>query len=167
MVTASRSSVRQTAVFAFAMLLCGAANPASQTPAADISAGYYSREQNAGELARASGKSQFIRFYEGDRIVTLFIPYPYAATLEPATIRQVFERAVQTTSGDAYLSNTFGLLDERATVHLDRIRLIDGGYFFDCGASVPCRIEFTDAGMHVIRRGIVNDTTTEYDLVPD
>jgi len=151
----------------FAILLCGAANSASLTPTADISAGYYSREQNDGELARASGKSQFIRFYEGNRIVTLFIPYPYAATVEPAMVRQVFERAVQTTSGDAYLSNTFDLLDERATVHLDRVRLIEGGYFFDCGAAVPCRIEFTDDGMHVIRRGIVNDTTTEYDLVPD
>jgi len=148
------------------MLLCGIAN-SSQAPTADFAAGYYSREQNDGELAKASRKSQFIRFYDSDRIVTLFIPYPYAASLEPATIREVFERAVRKTPGDAYLADTFGLLDERATVHLDRIRLIDGGYFFDCGAALPCRIEFTDDGMHVIRRGIVNDTTTEYDLVPD
>ena len=167
MLAANPLSSGAAAILLFAILFCGAASSASQTPAVDISTGYYSREQNDGELARASGKSQFVRFYEGNRIVTLFIPYPYAATVEPATVREVFERAVQTTSGDAYLSNTFGLLDERATVHLDRIRQIDGGYFFDCGASMPCRIEFIDSGMHVIRRGIVNDTTTEYDLVPD
>ena len=167
MVAANRSPLRVTAVTLLASLLCSVADSASQTPATDISAGYYSREQNDGELARASGKSQFIRFYEGNRIVTLFIPYPYATSVKPATIRQVFERALRKTSGDAYISDTFGLLDERATVHLDRIRLIDGGYFFDCGAAVPCRIEFTDDGLNVIRRGIVNDTTTEYDLVPD
>jgi hypothetical protein len=148
------------------MLLSGLASAAQQA-VADFPEGYYSREQNDGELARASGRSQFIRFYGSGRIVTLFIPYPYATTVEPATVREVFERAVRKTSGDAYISDTFDLLDERATVHLDRIRLIDGGYFFDCGAAVPCRIEFTDGGMNVIRRGIVNDTTTEYHLIPD
>jgi hypothetical protein len=167
MVAVNSSPLRGAAVLLFAVLLCGVADSASQTTVIDIFAGYYSREQNDGELAKASGKSQFIRFYENDRIVILFIPYLYATSVEPATIRQVFERAVRKTPGDAYISDTFGLLDERATVHLDRIRLIDGGYFFDCGAAVPCRIEFTDDGMNVIRRGIVNDTTTEYDLVPD
>jgi len=90
-----------------------------------------------------------------------------ALIVESATIRQVFDRAVRKTSRSAYISDSFGLLDEKATVHLDRVRLIDGGYFFDCGAAVPCRIEFDDTGMKIIRRGLVNDHTTKYNLVPD
>lgn len=166
MVTATRSPWF-TALTAFVIPLCSVADSSSQPAAADIAAGYYAREQNDGELASASGSSQFIRFYGQDRIAELYIPFPYANSVAPATIRQVFDRAAGKTPGIAYLSDTFGLLDEKATVHLDRIRLIDGGYFFDCGASLPCRIEFTDEGMNIIRRGLVSDRTTHYNLVPD
>ncbi|MDH3715210.1 MAG: hypothetical protein OET44_15350 [Gammaproteobacteria bacterium] len=74
MVAANRSPLRDTAASLLALLLCVAADSSSYTSAADFSAGYYSREQNDGELARASGTSQFIRFYESDRIVTELVP---------------------------------------------------------------------------------------------
>lgn len=134
---------------------------------ADAYSGYYSREQNDGELARASRNSHYIRFFPENRIVRLIIPFPYSTTLSADTIRRVFDIAINKTTGSAYISDTFGLLDERIVAHLDSVRLIEGTYFFDCGVTVPCRIEFTGKGMNIVQKGIVKDHVTAYDLVPD
>ncbi len=134
---------------------------------ADIYSGYYSREQNDGELARTSRKSHYIRFYPENRVVRLIVPYPYSTTLSIDSIRKVFDSAANKTSGSAYISDTFGILDEKIVAHLDSVRLIDGDYYFDCGVAVPCRIEFADQGMNIIEKGIVKEHVTAYDLVPD
>lgn len=134
---------------------------------AEIYSGYYSREQNDGEMARASRKSHYIRFYPENRIVRLIIPYPYSTTVSADAIREVFDIAANKTTGSAYIADTFGVLDERIVAHLDLVRLIEGSYYFDCGVAVPCRIEFADKGMYVIQKGIVKEHVTAYDLVPD
>ncbi len=134
---------------------------------ADIYSGYYSREQNDGELAQSSRKSHYIRFYPENRVVRLIVPYPYSTTLNADTIRKVFDSAASMTLGSAYISDTFGLLEEKIVAHLDTIRLIDGIYYFDCGVAVPCRIEFVDEGMNIVEKGLVRDHVTAYDLVPD
>ena len=133
----------------------------------DIYSGYYAREQNDGDMARASRKSHYIRFYPGNRVVRLIIPFPYSTTLEADTLRKVFKIATGKTSASAYLSDTFGLLDQKIVAHLDSVRLIDGIYFYDCGVAVPCKINFTDKGMNIIQKGLVKDHVTAYDLVPD
>lgn len=132
-----------------------------------IYAGYYSREQNDGEMARASRNSHYIRFYPGNRVVRLIIPFPYSTTVSADTIRKVFDMAVSRSVGGAYISDTFGLLDERIVAHLDSVRLIDGEYYYDCGVAVPCRIEFMDEGMNIVQQGLVRDHVTAYHFVPD
>ncbi|MDA9982476.1 hypothetical protein N9H39_07010 [Gammaproteobacteria bacterium] len=134
---------------------------------ADAYSGYYSREQNDGDMARASRNSHYIRFFPDNRIVRLIIPFPYSTTLSADTIRRVFDIAANRTTGSAYIQDTFGLLDEKIVVQLDSVRLIEGTYFFDCGVTVPCRIEFTGNGMNIVQKGIVKDHITAYDLVPD
>ena len=133
----------------------------------DIYSGYYSREQNDGELARTSRNSHYIRFYPGNRVVRLIVPYPYSTTLNADSIRKVLDIALNKSVGSAYISDTFGVLDEKVVAHLDSIRLIEGIYYFDCGVAVPCRIEFIDKGMIIIEKGIVKEHVTAYDLVPD
>lgn len=139
----------------------------AQDGGVDIYYGYYSREQNDGELAQASRKSHYIKFYPEHRIVRLFIPYPYSRTVTPETIRKVFDMAISRSVGSAYIADTFGLLDERAVVHLDSVRYIEGKYYFDCGVSVPCKIEFSDELMTIIQKGLVKDHITAYDRVVD
>jgi hypothetical protein len=134
---------------------------------ADVYSGYYSREQNDGDMARASRNSHYIRFFPENRIVRLIIPFPYATTVSADTLRRVFDIAANKTTGSAYLQDTFGLLDEKIVAHLDSVRLIEGIYFFDCGVTVPCRIEFTGDSMNIVQKGIVKDHVTAYDLVPD
>ena len=118
-------------------------------------------------MARASRNSHYIRFFPENRIVRLIIPFPYATTVSADTLRRVFDIAVNKTTGSAYLQDTFGLLDEKIVAHLDSVRLIEGTYFFDCGVTVQCRIEFTGDGMNIVQKGIVKDNVTAYDLVPD
>ena len=133
----------------------------------DVYSGYYSREQNDGDMARASRKSHYIRFYPGSRIVRLIIPFPYSTAISSDDIRKVFELAANRTSGSAYISDTFGVLEERIVAQLDTIRIIEDEVYFDCGVSTPCRIEFEDKGMNIIQKGIVKDHVTFYDLIPD
>lgn len=133
----------------------------------DIYTGYYSREGNDGDVARASRNSHYIRFYPENRVVRLIIPFPYAATVDPGDIREVFELAAGMTPGSAYISDTFGVLEERVVVQLDSVRVIDGAHYYDCGLSTPCRIKFNETGMAVVQKGLVKDHVTAYDLIPD
>lgn len=135
--------------------------------AIDVYAGYYSREQNDGEMARASRNSHYIRFYPENRIVRLIIPFPYSMTIAPDDMRKVFDLAAGRSSGSAYLSDTFGILDERVVAQLDSVRIIEGTRYYDCGVSTPCRIEFNETGLIIIQKGIVKDHVTAYDLIPD
>ncbi|MFC1664209.1 hypothetical protein ACFL17_01090 [Pseudomonadota bacterium] len=139
----------------------------STSPNQEIYSGYYSREQNDGDMARSSRKSHYIRFYPGNRVVRLIIPFPYSTTLNADTLRKIFKVVIGKTSGSAYLSDTFGLLDQKIVAHLDSVRLIDGTYYYDCGMAVPCRIEFAVKGMNIIQKGLIKDQVTAYDLVPD
>lgn len=133
----------------------------------DIYSGYYSREQNDGDIARASKRSHYIRFYPGNRVVRLIIPFPYSTGLSADTIRQIFSKAINRTSGSAYISDTFGILDKKIVAQIDSVRIIEDSYYYDCGVAVPCKIEFVDKGMNIVQKGIVKDHVTAYDLVPD
>ena len=163
----SDSWLQQLTVLLIVMLTSVLSHAQSAKPGIDNFSGYYSREQNDGELAQASRKSHYIRFYPGNRVVRLIIPFPYSTTLSVDTLRKIFKIAANKTSGSAYLSDTFGLLHKKIVAHLDSIRIIDGYYYYDCGVATPCRIEFTNKGMTIIQKGIIKDHVTEYDLVPD
>ncbi len=139
----------------------------SRVAGSDIYTGYYSREENDGKMARASRKSHYIRFYPENRIVRLFIPFPYSSTLSPGVIRQVFDRALNMTTGSTFIQDTFGLLDQRVFVNVDFLKDIDGRFVFDCEKTIPCRIEFVERGMRIVQKGVVTDHVIVYDFVAD
>ncbi len=155
-----------TAVSLFAaivsMLFSGAALSAAETKARIVYSGYYSRQGNDGKMAEMSGKSHYVKFYPGNRVIRLYIPYPYSKQLTPSTISKVFKVVNSETTGNAYIRDTFGLLTKPIIAHLDVYRIVDGQVMFDCGSSAPCVIEFTDDAINVIKRGIVKDHVIKY-----
>ncbi len=132
-----------------------------------VFSGYYSRQGNDGELAEVTGKSQYIRFYPGERIIRLYIPYPYSKTVGPDSIRQLFEVVRATTTGSAYIRDDFGVLDQDILAHTDSIKVLDGEIKFDCSNSAPCEIRFSGESMKIIKPGIVKQHIVNYDLISD
>ncbi len=136
----------------------------SQQEEADIIvySGYFSRQGNNGKMAEISGYSHYVKFYPNNRIIRLFIPYPYSKGITPDVIREVFSTVNRETTGSAYIRDTFGLLDKPVVAHLDVVRRVDGQIMFDCGDATPCTIEFPDDSMQVIKRGVVKDHVMDY-----
>jgi len=132
-----------------------------------VYSGYFSRQENDGKMAEMSGKSHYVKFYPGDRVVRLYIPYPYSKQLSTEMISKVFNAVSHKTTGSAYIRDTFGLLDTAVVAHLDDFRRIDGQIQFDCGSSNPCTIEFLDGLIQVVKKGIVKDHIIKYDYVND
>lgn len=130
-----------------------------------IYTGYYSREGNDGEMAQSSGHNEFIKFYPENRIVRLYIPFPYAKTVKPEAIISAFNAAVKESTGSAYIRGKFGVMDEQIVAHLDYFRWVDDQVMYDCGKPKPCRVIFNDGSMTVIKPGIVLEHKIIYKLV--
>ena len=149
------------------ILFSGFACAAQEQEDIVVYSGYFSRQENDGKMAEMSGKSHYIKFYPGDRVVRLYIPYPYSKQLSTKIISKVFKEANSKTSGSAYIRDTFGLLEKPIVAHLDDFRRVDGQIQFDCGSSNPCTIEFLDGFIQVIKKGIVKDHIIKYNYVKD
>jgi len=132
-----------------------------------IYSGYFSREQNDGDMAEMSGKSHYVKFYRDNRFIRLYIPYPYSKTVTPEAIREVFQVVNKQSAGSAYIKDTFGVLDEKIIAHIDVFRRIDGEIMFDCGFSAPCKIVFDKDVFKVLKKGIVKDHVTQYNYVSE
>jgi len=130
-----------------------------------VYSGYFSREENDGKMARLSGKSHYMKFLPPNRVIRLFISYPYSTSLKPEVISKVFHEISKMTVGDAYIKGKFGYLDEDAITNIGKVKYIDDVVQFDCDARVPCKIVFFDGGLKVIKKGMVADHIIMYDYV--
>lgn len=128
---------------------------------------YYSREGNDGKMAQASGNNHYIKFYPENRIIRLYIPFPYSKTVKPESINLAFDAAAKKTAGSAYIRDKFGIMDEPIVAHLDFFRWVDEQVMYDCGKSKPCRVLFGDGFMTVIKPGIVLEHKIRYERVSD
>ncbi len=127
--------------------------------------GYFSRQGNNGKMAEMSGFSHYVKFYPNNRVIRLYISYPYSKQVSAEMISKVFKKVSSQTAGSAYIRDTFGLLDKPIVAHLDVFRRIGGEIKFDCGASAPCTIEFLDGFIQVVKKGIVKDHIIKYEHV--
>ena len=73
--------------------------------------GFFSREENDGKMAQMSGKSHYMKFYPPNRVIRLFIPYPYSTTVKAEEISAVFAEVSKKTIGDAFIRGKFGVMD--------------------------------------------------------
>ncbi len=141
----------------------------SQQEQADVVvySGYFSRQGNNGKMAKISGYSHYVKFYPGNRIIRLFIAYPYSKQVTSDVIKKVFKVVNRETTGSAYIRDTFGLLEKPVVAHLDVIRRVEGQIMFDCGDSTPCTIEFPNDAMQVVKRGVVKDHVIKYEHIKE
>jgi hypothetical protein len=95
----------------------------------------------------------------------MFLPYPYAKQVAPAAIDNVFDTARAQASGSAYLRGTFGELDEKATLHIERYGYLEDRVLFECGSLAPCTIRFGDGYIELIKPGMLNEHIIRYNPV--
>jgi len=129
--------------------------------------GYYSREGNDGDMAKSSGHNEYIKFHPENRIVRLYIPFPYAKTVKPDVINSAFNAALKESTGSAYIKGKFGVMDELVFAHLDFFRWVDNQVMYDCDKPKPCRVIFDEKSMTVIKPGMVLEHKIRYELVSD
>ncbi|MDH5368382.1 MAG: hypothetical protein OEW99_00035 [Gammaproteobacteria bacterium] len=130
-----------------------------------IYSGFYSREGNNDKMAQTTGNNTYVKFYPKNRIIRLYIPYPYAKTVTAEAINKAFDSAVKKSSGSAYIRDKFGAMDKPVVAHLDSFRWVDNQVMYDCGKSSPCKVIFDEKSMTVFKPGMVVEHKINYVLV--
>ena len=132
-----------------------------------VYSGYYNREQNDGEMARITGKSHYVKFFKGNRIIRLYVPYPFSGPIRPEDIRSIFQMANKQSTISAYIKDDFGILKEKIIAHIDVIHRVSGEIMYDCGVMSPCKIIFGKDSFKVLQKGIAKDHVTLYEYVSE
>ena len=150
----------------FVMMALGASLHADD--AALVVSGYFERgDQDEEEIALVSGTSEYIRFFLPDQVVRLFVAYPESTDLSAETIRSVFSRIHAIAAKSAFIKSDFGVLNERATAHVETVRLVDGEVLFDCGKPRPCEIQFSQDAMTIVTPSVVSEKRFFYRFIAD
>jgi len=136
-----------------------------KTQSSIVFSGYFSREENDGKMARLSGKSHYMKFYAPNRVIRLFIPYPYSTSVKPETISKVFQEVNKMSLGDAYIRGKFGYLEQEVIANIGKVKSNPSSILFDCDATAPCRIEFMENALKLIKKGILADHVIMFDYV--
>lgn len=154
----------------YAFLLCSIAIPGiafseQTTPGSDILSGYYSREGNNKHAAKTTNNNIYIKLYPEQWIAVLYIPYPYAANVKPGTINAVFKKVKHGSESGSFTRSTFDLLDEAATVHVEKYEAVKEQLQFKCGSVNPCAVRFYDTYLELVKSGIINEHIIKFDHV--
>ena len=134
----------------------------------DIFEGYYSREGNNGTPTRVNHHDIYMKLYKkkGQQWVALLhIPLPYAATVDPAVIPKIFEEIDKKIHSSAYVRDTFGYLDEPATVQFEHFGYLGDKLIFECGSLSPCTIKPADGYLELIKPGMLNEHIIRYNHI--
>ena len=161
-----KETIRWKPLLLASMLLLAAA-PAivfssGAQPARESLSGYYAREGNGGSPAQAAGNNIYIRFFPEQWMAMLFLPYPYAEQVDSATITAVFDAARAQTGSSAYLRGSFDLLEQKATLHIERYGYLEDRVLFECGSLAPCTIKLGEGYLELIKPGVINEHIIRY-----
>ena len=148
-------------------LLPGTALTAPQTDGEDITAGHYSREGNNDSPSKTTKNNIYIKFFDNQWIAVMHIPYPYAASVDAASITKAFEQAKEQTTTSSYLRGTFGHLEEKSTVQIEKFGYIEDRIVFECGSLSPCTIKLADGYLELIKPGVINEHIIKYNHIID
>lgn len=158
-----------TATLAASILLPNTCFAESSQSSDDVFAGYYSRVGNNDTPAKTINSNIYIKLFKekdlSQWVITLFVPYPYAASVDPTSIDKVFAAAKQSSNNSAYLRNTFDILKEPATVQIERFGYMQDKIIFECGSLSPCTIRLYDGYLELIKPGVINEHIIKYDHV--
>ena len=130
--------------------------------------GYYAREGNNGTPSRTLHHNVYMKLYadEGQQwVAMLHIPLPYASSVDEAVIPNIFENIRKQLSSSSFVRDTFGYLDEKATVQFERFGYMQDKIIFECGSLSPCTIKPADGYLELIKPGMINEHIIKYNHV--
>ena len=130
--------------------------------------GYYAREGNNGTPSRTLHHNVYMKLYadKGQQwIALLHIPLPYAANVDETDIPKIFEKIRKRLSSSAFIRDTFGYLDEKATVQFERFGYMQDKIIFECGSLAPCSIIPADGYLELIKPGMINEHIIKYNHI--
>mgnify|MGYP001818948907 CR=1 FL=1 len=153
------------ALTATAVLLPTTLAAGQQANEMDIYAGHFSMEGNKGSATRATNHNIYIKFFEGQWIVTLYIPHPYADGLDPQTITDALEQVKKQTAAAAYLKGEFGRLEKSSIASVERFGYLEDRLVFECNSLAPCTIKLNDGFLEMIKPGVINEHIIKFDHV--
>ena len=136
----------------------------------DIFSGYYAREGNNGSPSRTLHHNVYMKLYtnEGQQWVALLhIPLPYASTVDEKVIPDIFKKIRSQLNSSSFVRDTFGYLDEKATVQFERFGYMQDKIIFECGSLSPCTIKPADGYLELIKPGMLNEHIIKYNHVVD
>jgi hypothetical protein len=128
----------------------------------DALLGHYSREGNNDSPTRTINNNIYMKLFENNWIATLYVPHPYAESVQPDTITRVLEQAKSETSTSAYIRGKFGLLEQNATVHIEKFGFVEDRIIYECGSLAPCTIKLHDGFLELIKPGVINEHIIKY-----
>ncbi len=132
--------------------------------------GYYAREGNNGSPSRTLHHNVYMKLYadEGHQWVALLhIPLPYASTVDEAVIPNIFKEIRKQINSSAFVRDTFGYLEEKATVQFERFGYMQDKIIFECGSLAPCTIKPADGYLELIKPGMINEHIIKYNHIVD
>ena len=128
----------------------------------EIRAGFYAHEGNNSSPAQAAGNNIYLKFFDDRWIGMMFIPYPYARAVDDAVVAKVFSAARAQAKSPALLRGKYGLLDEAATIQVERYGYLQDRILFECSALSACSIRLVDGGLDLIKPGVINEHITRF-----
>ncbi len=135
---------------------------------ADMYSGYFYRDNDDNRVAKITGSELFLKFYPDQRVVMLYVPYPYSRNLQTKTIHQVFSQVIEKVKPETYTRGKFSLLEQSTLAHVEFFTSMDEGqYRFECNGTAPCRVKFTDDSLEMRKAGMLNDHIIKFNQAKD
>ena len=128
----------------------------------EIIEGHYAPDIVGENPARSGGNEIYLKFFADRWLALMFVPYPYADRVAPGLVTQAFERARLQTASAAYIKDNFGLLEEKATVQIERYGYYRDRIAFECGALAPCTIRIGNGFLEFSKPGVVSERVVLY-----
>lgn len=160
--------ILNTTLFSIIAILLGFSSPAFSQQAEttlDVHNGYFSREGNNESPSEASRNSIYIKLYPDNWVALLYLPYPYSKEVTPDMINGVFTEAKRQITTPSYTRNTFGVLREAATIHMEQSEIIEGQTQFKCGSVNPCALRFGKDYVELVKSGIINEHLVKFNHI--
>ncbi len=155
-------------LFTALTVLPGISYALNATDDTSIFDGYYAREGNNGTPSRTLHHNVYMKLYTygGQQwVAMLHIPLPYASTVDEAVIPDIFKNIRKQINSSAFVRDTFGYLEEKATVQFERFGYMQDKIIFECGSLSPCTIKPADGYLELIKPGMINEHIIKYNHI--
>lgn len=154
-----------TGLFVLLTFFSGSAYSEQASKTLDILTGHFSRESNNQNAAETTNNNIYIKMYPEQWIALLYVPYPYAKNVSPNMVDEVFKNVKFGSESGSFTRDTFGVLKEAATVHVEKYEMVKGQLQFQCGSLNPCAVRFYDNYIELVKSGIINEHIIKFDHI--